>query len=26
VTLVDVGLGVDVERYVKLWLTAVEGV
>ncbi|WP_405471558.1 nucleoside hydrolase [Streptomyces canus] len=25
VTLVDVGLGVDVERYVKLWLTAVEG-
>lgn len=25
-TLVDVGLGVDVERYVKLWLTAVEGV
>ncbi|MGX1476122.1 UNVERIFIED_CONTAM: pyrimidine-specific ribonucleoside hydrolase [Streptomyces canus] len=24
-TLVDVGLGVDVERYVKLWLTAVEG-
>jgi len=26
VTLVDVGLAVDVERYVKLWLTAVEGV
>jgi pyrimidine-specific ribonucleoside hydrolase len=26
VTLVDVALGVDVERYVKLWLTAVEGV
>jgi pyrimidine-specific ribonucleoside hydrolase len=26
VTLVDVGLDVDVERYVKLWLTAVEGV
>ncbi|MFG2460752.1 nucleoside hydrolase [Streptomyces sp. NPDC048523] len=25
VTLVDVALGVDVERYVKLWLTAVEG-
>ncbi|WP_329229430.1 nucleoside hydrolase [Streptomyces canus] len=25
VTLVDVGLGVNVERYVKLWLTAVEG-
>ncbi|MFF1717680.1 nucleoside hydrolase [Streptomyces sviceus] len=25
VTLVDVGLDVDVERYVKLWLTAVEG-
>ncbi|KQW16237.1 nucleoside hydrolase [Streptomyces sp. Root369] len=25
VTLVDVGLGVDVERYVKLWLTTVEG-
>ncbi|NEB00301.1 nucleoside hydrolase [Streptomyces sp. SID13726] len=24
-TLVDVALGVDVERYVKLWLTAVEG-
>ncbi|MFC8365058.1 nucleoside hydrolase [Streptomyces griseorubiginosus] len=26
VTLVDLGLDVDVERYVKLWLTAVEGV
>ncbi|RRR76804.1 nucleoside hydrolase [Streptomyces sp. RP5T] len=26
VTLVDVGLDVDVERYVKLWLTAVEGI
>ncbi|MEU0947841.1 nucleoside hydrolase [Streptomyces canus] len=26
VTLVDVGLAVDVERYVKLWLSAVEGV
>ncbi|WP_328748858.1 nucleoside hydrolase [Streptomyces sp. NBC_00285] len=26
VTLVDVALGVDVDRYVKLWLTAVEGV
>ncbi|MET8079662.1 nucleoside hydrolase [Streptomyces sp. NPDC005303] len=26
VTLVDVGLAVNVERYVKLWLTAVEGV
>ncbi|MEW2559275.1 nucleoside hydrolase [Streptomyces griseorubiginosus] len=26
VTLMDVGLDVDVERYVKLWLTAVEGV
>nr|WSZ15853.1 nucleoside hydrolase [Streptomyces canus] len=26
VTLVDVALGVDVERYVKLWLTVVEGV
>ncbi|MFF4030834.1 nucleoside hydrolase [Streptomyces sviceus] len=25
VSLVDVGLDVDVERYVKLWLTAVEG-
>jgi pyrimidine-specific ribonucleoside hydrolase len=24
--LVDVALGVDVERYVKLWLTTVEGV
>lgn len=24
--LVDVGLGVDAERYVKLWLTTVEGV
>lgn len=23
--LVDVALGVDVERYVKLWLTTVEG-